>query len=510
MRVEIGLRTTTRSVLLEGMRGKIGDRPWGATLATIGAGGHSGQLTLTGANHKPYRIAFANGVVVGASSPIAADSLARIALSLRLVSAAQAKTLGRTEDIERFAAAANLGPAQIQQLKRRVIIQRAARTFAVDVGTYVVEERVTMPVMLGIEVDIRAAIYEGIRMNLSQQRLTKTMHGIGSRFVLRSDSNDELAHFGFTEVEQPVLAALRLGTSVPDLEATRRDIDPRMAEAVILSLALCDALLEVTVTRVPTPREPTITRVPTPREPTMSAVPMMIRQDPTMTPVPPARAGSPRLQDQAETRAPVAPRTPTHRTMSDRFLEAQETSVVPDDRRKRTNPFLEMAATQMRPRAQSVPEPMTPQRPVPPPVPPPRRTKADWFLEAQETSVVPDDRRKRTNPFLEMAATRMRPHALTVPEVRELIAIGTQLLERGVDHFTFLGLPYGASADAVREAYLEFARYLRPEKLAELGIDDDDHDAHTVFAQVVIAFTVLSDSRRRTQYMATLAQPDAW
>jgi hypothetical protein len=445
MRVEIELRPPTRSVLLEAMRGTIGDRPWGATLATIGLGGHSGQLTLTDANLKQHRLAFANGVVVGASSPIAADSLARIALSLHLISAAQAKTLGRTEDIERFAVAANLGPAQIQQLKRRVIIQRAARTFAVDVGTYVVEERVTMPVMLGIEVDIRAAIYEGIRMNLSQQRLTKTMHGIGSRFVLRSDSDEELTHFGFTEVEQPVLAALRQGTSVPDLEATRRDIDPRMAEAVILSLALCDVLLEITVTRVPTPREPTITRVPTPREPTMSAVPRMIRQDPTMPPLPPL----PPLPPRVPTRPPPLPRTPTRRSMSDRFLDAQETSVVPDDRRR------------------------------------------------------------RTNPFLDMAATRMRPHALTVPEVRQLIAIGTDLLQRGVDHFTFLGLPYGAPADAVREAYLEFARYLRPEKLAELGIDDEDHDAHTVFAQVVIAFTVLSDPRRRAQYMAALAQPDA-
>ena len=162
--------------------------------------------------------------------------------------------------------------------------------------------------------------------------------------------------------------------------------------------------------------------------------------------------------------------------------------------------------------------------PVRPPVPPPRvgprppavprtptrRTMSDRFLDAQETSVVPDDRRKRTNPFLEMAATRMRPDALSATEVLQLIAIGIQLLERGVDHFTFLGLPYAASVDMVREAYLEFARYLRPEKLAELGIDDDHHDAQTVFAQVVIAYTVLSDPRRRAQYLTTIAHPDAW
>ena len=61
----------------------------------------------------------------------------------------------------------------------------------------------------------------------------------------------------------------------------------------------------------------------------------------------------------------------------------------------------------------------------------------------------------------------------------------------------------------MREAYLELARYLRPEKLAELGIADETDDARSVFAQVVIAFTVLTDPSRRADYLATLGAPSS-
>lgn len=467
------------------MRGKIGDRPWGATLATIGLGGHSGQLVLTGDDKRQFKIAFANGVVIGAGSPVPVDSLARIALSMKLLPAPIAKALGRVEDIEKFAAAASLGPTQIQALKRRVIVQRAARTFAVDAGKYVLEEKITFPVMLGIEVDIRAAIYEGIRMNLSEQRLTKTMHGIGSRFVLRSDQTEELVRFGFGDLEEPVLAALREGTSLPELEATRRDIDPRMAEAVICALALCDAVTEITVTRVPTPREPTISRVPTPREPTMSAVPVLIPQDATTTRVPTPREPLPRIHARAATEG----RVPTPPDQQRRIVPRPASMPPPIPRAAVRRPFADPfagAPSQLGPDARRAA--------MDPGAPRVSRTMTDPFLDAQQTTVRSDER-------FDGRPTHLRPATLSLTEVRQLITIGVQLLERGVDHFTFLGLPYGAPVEAVREAYIEFARYLRPERLAALGIADDDHDARSVFAQVVIAYTVLSDPRRRAEYL---------
>jgi hypothetical protein len=408
------------------VRGRITDRPWGATLAAIGQSGRSGQLTLHTADHKVFRIAFAHGVVVGATSPQSVDSVPRIALAARLIAAEQARLWRKTDDVDRLAAHTNLSARQVQELKRRVIIQRVARTFSVDAGDYVVEDRITIPVMFGIEVDIRAAIYFGMRMNLSEQRLTWTRLKVGSRFVLRPQAVEDLPRYGFGEDEQPVLDALRGGTCVPELEVAHRDLDPRMIEAVICTLAVCDSVIsteviapqEMSLSRSPTPREPTMTRVPTPRKPTTTGsedcVPLLVHDNPSIT------------RSREISRPPTFPRTSTR------------------------------ALTQQR-----------------------------W----------------PTDPFLDGQRTTRRATALSYDEVEQLIAVGIELLDRGVDHFTFLGLPYGASIADVREAYLEFARYLRPEKLAEIGIDDDDYDARSVFARVVIAFTVLTDPGRRAEYL---------
>jgi hypothetical protein len=121
------------------------------------------------------------------------------------------------------------------------------------------------------------------------------------------------------------------------------------------------------------------------------------------------------------------------------------------------------------------------------------------------TIVPPALPRALTDQFLEVRATTVRPNALTKHEVKALIAERAAMLDRGTDHFELLGLPLGASAEEVRAAYVELARYLEPKKLAGLGISDEHHVARRLFAQIVIAFTVLSDPDRRTDYIGTLA-----
>lgn len=420
------------------VRGTLDDRPWGATLAAIGLSGHTGQLTLRakGDGKVVHQLAFAHGVLVGATSPHAVDTLQRIALSSGLVApasiAAATRIIGRSDDVDRFADAIGLGPAQVQQFKKRLLVQRAARTFAVERGDYTVEERVTIPVLLGVEADVRAAIYLGMRLNLSHERLASDLRQLGTRFVLRAEAAADLARFDLGDDEQPIIEALRTGTSLPELEASDRTLDPRMIAALLGALASCNTVAsidprtitpqDISLARSPTPREPTISRVPTPREPTSSScVPMIIAHDPPVT-RPSASA-------------------PTH-----------------------------PANVQFR-RAEALPR-------------------------------VPSGR-SLTDPFLEGQATTMRPAELSQMQIRELIMSRLELLEEGADHFTFLGVPFGATVSDVREAYLELARYLRPEKLKELGIPDDRDEARSVFAQAVIAFTTLTDAVRRAEYLVS-------
>src|SRR5215210_9545860 len=72
-----------------GVAGRVGDEPWGVTLASIAQRRLTGQLQLRGDDAKLYRIAFVNGTVVAASSPATADSIFRIALTSHLISSTQ-------------------------------------------------------------------------------------------------------------------------------------------------------------------------------------------------------------------------------------------------------------------------------------------------------------------------------------------------------------------------------------------------------------------------------------
>ncbi len=231
-------------------RGTVNDGPWGLTLASLAQARASGQLTLTADDGKLYCIALARGAITGASSPFASDSAARVALTSRLVTPSQVPALARTvaaspgrDEVEVIAEATGLVARQADQLRRRVLLQRVARTFAVERGGYVLGQQVTVAAMRGIEVDVGQAIFLGVRRHLSQDRLAGDLRRFGARFVLRAEVDE--ARFGFTEHERPILQALRIGTSLPELEARRRDLEPRLVQAVIYTLVasgLCEGV----------------------------------------------------------------------------------------------------------------------------------------------------------------------------------------------------------------------------------------------------------------------------
>lgn len=398
------------------VKGSLTDRPWAATLAAISSSGESGELTLQ-SEGKVYRLAFAKGRLVGAASPAPADSLQRIALASHLVPpasvAAATRIVGRSDDVAKFTDAIGLVGDAAAQFERRVIVQRAARTFAAERGDYVVSKRITIPVVAGVEVDVHAAIYRGMRTNLSEPRLSADLRQLGARFILHPEAMEHVARFDLDPEAEPILDELRAGTSAPELEARYRALDPRLIYAVLGALAACrvstpidggaPAAQDISIDRAPTPREPTVSRVPTLRQPATSGpTPVSLQQ------------GPPRLAAGSHPR------------------------IVRD---------------------------------------------------------------------FDNALTHVHASGLSRAQVLELLASRIALLDAGADLFTFLGVPFDAPVAHVRAAYLELARYLRPDRLLEQGIREHQHEARTVFAQAVAAMTVLTDETRRAEYVASIERP---
>lgn len=453
---------SVRAAELTGSR--LTDRPWGVTLAALGLSGQTGQLTISAVDGKVYRIAFIYGVVAGATSPLAVDSVARVALTGHLVTSSQVADIARRvaaspdrDEISIVAEAAKLLPGQIDRLRGRLIAQRAARTFSIDAGTLSFDERITIPVTQDSEIDVRRVIYYGARLNLSEQRLTDDLRLFGTRFIMKADAHPTLARFDFTTIEYPIVEELDRGTSLPEIEAAHRAIDPRTARAVIYALASCEAIarldgdpIEIAARPAAAPHEPTVSRTPTLRDPTMTEVPA--QHEPTV-------------------------------------------SRVPTEAREPTQPTITRVPT---PREPMVSRTLTPSEPVISRVPTPREPTVS------RVPTVPHVSRAMTESFSEARSTTVRPSSLTGREVRAMIAERCALIDRGVDHFTLLGLPIGAPVEAVRTAYLETARYLRSDKLTLLGITGDSLDAQRLLAQSAIAFTTLTDPLRRAEYLAKL------
>jgi tetratricopeptide (TPR) repeat protein len=241
-------------------RGTVADRPWGRTLAALGLRGLTGQLTLT-AEGKRYQLAFGEGAVVGAGSPLASDAAARIALTGSLISSTQVGDIARKlaaapgrDEVDVIAELARLGPEQAIRLRRRVVAQRAARSFAVDRGEFVVEDAITVPVVAGSELDIRAVIYLGARSFLSENRLNTELGQLGQWFQLKPEAVEDLRQFGFTDAERPVIEALRGGAGLAALETPDRE--QRMVRAVVYALASCGAVTCESGLRAPDRKPP--------------------------------------------------------------------------------------------------------------------------------------------------------------------------------------------------------------------------------------------------------------
>lgn len=480
------------------VRGIIGEKPWGLTLGGLGAAQRTAQVVLRATDDdKEYRIRFDRGVVVAATSPLVVDSIVRVALTNQFIAAVQVNEIKRClaaappdlAEVDVLAAAARLDPEATQRLRLRVLTQRAARTFTVDRGEFTIEDCEPMP-SANARVAVQAVVFMGARMNLSEDRLRFGLRQFGSRFVLKPKvSTVTLSRFQFTPKERALVDALREPTSLAELEASHRDHDPRGIQAVVYALASCSALAELDLKLEEEVEEDDIELyVPTSRDSDLS-IPL---EEELTKPLPDdiagplfemLRAGSPPVFEEPA----IAQGTPGVQRLEledepafDGPLTKAIASLELEDLLKRHPDSFEETVTH-----DAVP-------------------KATPAHTAMTVRMAND--RAMLDTFKTGKVTLVRPNALKAHEVIELIHERSAMVERGVDHFTLLGVPVDASVEEIHAAYVELARNLGPKRLRELGISDNQLLSETVLAQLLIAFTVLTDRIRRAEYMATLAE----
>jgi tetratricopeptide (TPR) repeat protein len=463
--------------------GTLAERQWGRTIGQLGLSGATGQLTLT-SDAKRYVIAFSGGAVIGATSPLQSDAAVRVALTGGLISSTQVADIARRQqaapqrdEIDLITELARLQPDQTLRLRRRTVLQRAARTFAVERGDYVLDDRITIPIVPGCELDFRSVIYFGARQNLSDVRLGGELALFGAWFRLQPSAFEDLPQFGFTDAERPVLEVLAEGATLDELEATGADV--RTARALLYALVCCGACeiggpgraaAAPKRATVPPPSRARTSSISTERPRTPTPPPRAVRQTPSQG-VRTTRnlAGTP-AQGTARVSHPSS--APPQQSSPGHPISRSHSDSEPPRRRTTTRISRSGgAASEDRERAGAIDHP------------------------------APARRRASTAKPI---ANRRRVDSAQAADVRSLIEQRARLIDKKADHFSLLGVEQDTPAEAVRKAYFALARQLHPDRLAALGIDDVNRSAQRLFAQVNTAFAVLSDKQRRVAYIDVL------
>ena len=419
--------------------GSVADRPLPRTFATIAARAFSGEMIVVAAGRE-YRVGWRDGAVVSATSPHPADSAAKIAVTLGVLSSTQAGEVARViaanpgcDEVEVVARVARLTTDMVGRLGRRLVATRAARVFTVESGTLALDD--TPPMSAITPVDPRWVTYSGVRAHYTIDRLHREVAALAVAIQVPADA--DLAPFGFGEGERDVLT--RLVGARMSLMPAPADLDPRVVESIALVL-LCAGVAEAVPGDVlaPPPRPASLTG-PRKARPTT---------DVAARPTPDA---APRPTTDAADRSGSTPAVT--RTVTPTAVPRTSTGAIP-----------------------TVPRPVTGSMPAVAPTPSsPGRSRR-------------------------LAARRVADPV----RAQQLIADRRAALDAGADHFAMLGLTIDAPLEDVRAAYFELARYLHPDRLAAAGITDERRDAHRVFARINEAFGVLSDPDRRAAYQQQL------
>ncbi len=459
--------------LSEIVRASVTDGPLGPLLGALAARSFSGEVAIETAG-KRYVVELRRGMVIAASSPLASDSVVRVALTSHLVTpvhiAALTRALaaaGKRDEVEVVAEVAHLSAEQATTLRGRAITQRAARTFALDEGEITI--RPLPPRGLGkheLEVEVAAVIYLGARLNLSEVRLANDLRRLGGRFALTDTADAMLTRFGFGAEGAAIARLLRgPGVTIAEVEATHREIDPRITAATVYALVSCGAALS---TAPSTPRTTTDTPPIVARTATPVAAPRTVSEAFERTPTLPASA-----------RGPLPPRP-----RSDVIVP--RTMTPPPGMREEV----------------SVPRTLTPRPSVPATVVPRTMTPDGMTLRTPASTSRPPPTRSSSPAIARTFTPRWTVESVT--ELEQTVASRLGMIEQGGDYFSVLGLVFDAPGEAVRAAHAQLARQLQPDVLAQHATPELQVSGARLLEQITAAESVLTDPARRGAYVAAL------
>jgi DnaJ-domain-containing protein 1 len=422
--------------------------------------GLTGELEVV-ADGKQYRVAFEQGAIVAAYSPLVSDAAVRVALTSNLITSTQIADITRrmaaqpdADEVDLLAELARLSSEQAQRLRRRLVAQRAARTFALERGDFVVDTDYTLLFLPGSELDVRAICFLGAK-TMTEEKLANDLMSLGGWFKLKEAAFEDLPQYGFIEADKPALQMLVQGCDLADIEDAFPEMGARAIRSVTYALLSCGALEMQRASRPVSTVQKSVAAPPTGNARPVGAAPAQRAPASTPAAAPGARPAGPPGQPAPQMRAPAA-----------------------------------APAQAARPAAAPAQASPPPSRNAPATLSPPPGAPIQGGVR---TATPPQPRRAKRNSAAAL-------------EIEQMLVEKIPLLDKGADHFTILGLPIGAPAADVRKTYFDLARKLHPDRLSAIGVVDDQRNAQRLMAQINQAFAVLNDPAKREEYMSVVSR----
>ncbi len=204
------------------VHGKIGDRPFARTFYSIGHKRFSGFLHIE-YQSKFYEIGWKDGFCVQGSSPMPADSILRVALTKKMVSATVAGSLQKTlvnkkpmEAAIELVSALRLTGIQKRELMEAHFFGILSRVFSLKNGVFTLSPG-EVP-FSEFRCDPRVAMLQGISSHYSTDRLLSELHRMSMMNVrCRGNIQTHLDAFGFSTQQKEFLETLKQGARYSDL-----------------------------------------------------------------------------------------------------------------------------------------------------------------------------------------------------------------------------------------------------------------------------------------------------